>query len=108
MLAETLVRSWRRKLFPLARRCGELCGLSFAAWIGSLPLASKYFHLFSPVSRLANVVAVPVGTLAPIANLGALNCGHWLPWFTVLFNHTAWFLMVSFGNVPILMALLQL
>jgi beta-lactamase superfamily II metal-dependent hydrolase len=63
--------------------------------MGSIPLAAKYFHLFSPVSILANLFAVPLGTFALMANLGALVCGHWLPWFTELFNHAAWFFMVA-------------
>jgi competence protein ComEC len=65
-------------------------GLSFAAWVGSIPLSAYYFHLFSPVSTLANVFAVPIGTFGLMANLGALFCGTWLPWVTVLLNNTAW------------------
>ena len=74
---------------------GRYCALSFAAWVGSIPLAAKYFHLFSPVSTPANIVAVPLGTLALMSNLGALLCGTWLPWVTALFNHSAWFFMVA-------------
>ena len=56
-------------------------------------LSAKYFHLFSPVSTLANIVAVPLGTLALMSNLGALICGAWLPFATELFNNAAWFFM---------------
>jgi competence protein ComEC len=69
--------------------------LSLAAWAGSIPLSALYFHLFSPVSPLANIVAVPLGTLALMSNLGALICGSWLPFATELFNHSAWFFMVA-------------
>ncbi len=41
------------------------------------------------------MVAVPLGTLALMSNLGALLCGTWLPWVTGLFNHSAWFFMVA-------------
>jgi competence protein ComEC len=58
-----------------------------------------YFHLFSPVSTPANIVAVPLGTLALMSNLGALVCGTWLPWATELFNHAAWFFMVAMTDV---------
>jgi len=101
LLAEELVPMWRKKLLVYAQRFAQFCGLSFAAWMGSLPLAAKYFHLFSPVSTLANVFAVPLGALALTANLGALICGHWLPWLTVLFNHAAWFLMVAMTWVSV-------
>jgi competence protein ComEC len=101
LLAEELVPMWRRKLLVYAHRFAQFCGLSFAAWLGSLPLAAEYFHLFSPVSTLANLLAVPLGASALMANLGALICGHWLPWCTVLFNYAAWFLMVAMTWVSV-------
>jgi beta-lactamase superfamily II metal-dependent hydrolase len=36
-----------------------------------------------------------------MANLGALVCGQWLPWFTELFNHAAWFFMVAMTWVSV-------
>jgi beta-lactamase superfamily II metal-dependent hydrolase len=88
-------------LLARAQALAHFAGLSLAAWLGSLPLAAKYFHLFSPVSTLANLLAVPLGAGALTANLGALLCGHWLPWLTVLFNHAAWFLMVAMTWVSV-------
>jgi beta-lactamase superfamily II metal-dependent hydrolase len=73
--------------------------LSFAAWVGSIPLSAKYFHLFSPVSTPANIVAVPLGTLALMSNFGSLVCGMWFPWATELFNHSAWFFMSAMTAV---------
>jgi competence protein ComEC len=101
LVPDKLVPRWKKTFRWLARRFLRYCGLSFAAWIGSIPLAAKYFHLFSPVSTLANIFAVPLGTFALMANLGALVCGHWLPWFTELFNHAAWFFMVAMTWVSI-------
>lgn len=101
LLPDELVPRWRKNLLIWSRRFAHFCGLSFAAWMGSLPLAAKYFHLFSPVSTPANVFAVPLGALALTANLGALICGHWLPWFTEIFNHAAWFLMAAMTWVSV-------
>ena len=95
LLPDELVSGWKKSGRWLARKFLRYVGLSFAAWIGSLPLAAKYFHLFSPVSTPANLLAVPLGTFALMGNLGALACGHWLPWLTELFNHAAWFFMVA-------------
>jgi ComEC/Rec2-related protein len=99
MLPRELLPAWKKVWLWFARKFARYCGLSFAAWIGSLPLSAKYFHLFSPVSTPANILAVPLGTFALMANLGALVCGHWLPWFTELFNHAAWFFMVAMTRV---------
>lgn len=101
LLPAVLVPAWRRKLVVWLRAFAHFCALSFTAWLGSLPLAAKFFHLFSPVSTLANVFAVPCGTAALMANLGALVCGHWLPGLTMLFNHAAWFAMVAMTWVSV-------
>ncbi len=101
LLPDELESGWKSASRWLARKSARYCGLSFAAWIGSLPLSAKYFHLFSPVSTPANLLAVPLGTFALMANLGALVCGHGLPWLTGLFNHAAWFFMVAMTWVSV-------
>jgi competence protein ComEC len=99
LLPAALVPKWRRALTQTARFSARYFSLSLAAWIGSIPLSAFYFHLFSPISPLANVIAVPLGTFALMANLGALVCGTWLPFATGLFNNAAWFLMLEMGRV---------
>ena len=101
LLPDGLLPAWRKTLLWFLRKFARYCGLSLAAWVGSLPLSAKYFHLFSPVSTPANILAVPLGTFALMANLGALVCGHWLPWVTELFNHAAWFFMVAMTWVSV-------
>jgi competence protein ComEC len=101
LLPNELLPRWRRALTATLRMASRYFTLSFAAWVGSIPLAAKYFHLFSPVSTLANIVAVPLGTLALMSNLGALICGNWLPWATELFNNSAWFFMVAMTDVSV-------
>ena len=99
LLPDELIPKWRRALVSFLRIAARYFSLSFAAWIGSIPLSAEYFHLFSPVSTPANIIAVPLGTFALMANLGALVCGSWLPWATTLFNHAAWFFMVAMTDV---------
>jgi competence protein ComEC len=50
LLPEALIPHWRRTLTGTLRRLSRYAALSLAAWVGSIPLAAKYFHLFSPVS----------------------------------------------------------
>jgi competence protein ComEC len=66
---------------------------SLAAWLGSIPLIAYYFHLFTPVSLLANLVVVPLSGLALMSNLASLIVGGWFPACAELFNHSAWFWM---------------
>jgi ComEC/Rec2-related protein len=101
LLPDELLPRWRRTLTATLRMLSRYFALSFAAWVGSIPLSAKYFHLFSPISTLANIIAVPLGTLSLMSNLGALICGNWLPWVTELFNNSAWFFMVAMTNVSV-------
>lgn len=99
LLPAALVPRSRRVLTEILRVLGRYFSLSLAAWVGSIPLSAYYFHLFSLVSPLANLIAVPLGTFALMANLGALLCGTWLPFATGLFNNAAWLLMLEMGAV---------
>ena len=98
-LPNDLIPKWRRVLISTSRILARYFSLSFAAWLGSIPLSALYFHLFSPVSPIANLIAVPLGTLALMSNLGALICGSWFPLTTELFNHSAWFFMSAMTDV---------
>jgi len=89
-LPDDLRPLWRRWVEGLLRFVTASLATSLAAWFGSLPLIAWYFHLFTPGSLLANLLVVPVSSLALMANLGALACGDWLPPVTELFNHSAW------------------
>lgn len=93
LLPQELLPRWRRWLNEVMRVIAAGLTTSLAAWLGSLPLTAYYFHLFSPVTLLANLIVVPLSGLALMANLASLVCGTWLPWATELFNNAAWFFM---------------
>jgi competence protein ComEC len=99
LLPNELLPQWRRSLISFLRLLARYCSLSFAAWVGSILLSEKYFHLFSPISTFANIVAVPLGTLVLMSNLGALVCGAWFSGATELFNNAAWFFMSAMTGV---------
>jgi len=69
----------RRLSAWLRRQTASLACVSFAAWLGSLPLLLGHFHSFTPVALIANLVLVPMAgwclTLACASLLAAL-----LPW----------------------------
>jgi competence protein ComEC len=93
LLPEELRPRWRKTLRVPAEFLGDLSLTSFAAWIGSLPLVAFYFHIVTPVSTPANVLAVPLCALVLISNLASLLLAAWLPFGAELFNHAGWFLM---------------
>ena len=93
LLPRELLPRWQRWSYPVARLLLTWLAVSLAAWFGSWPLTAYYFHIFSPVTLLANLIIVPLSSAALAANLGSLVCGDWLPWGTELFNHSAWFWM---------------
>jgi competence protein ComEC len=78
-----------------------------AAWLGSIPLVAYYFHIVTPISALANMLAVPLCVLVLAANLISLLLAGWFPLGAALFNHIGWLLMdwihetsVWFANWP--------
>ncbi|HVY72144.1 MAG TPA: ComEC/Rec2 family competence protein, partial [Verrucomicrobiae bacterium] len=93
LLPDELRPEWQKRLDKPVHFLATNFGASLAAWLGSLPVIAWYFHLFTPVSLVANLVVVPLSSLALAGNLGSLVCGHWLAPVTVLFNHSGWFLM---------------
>jgi competence protein ComEC len=106
LLAPEVLPKWQRAGRAIARIVLGSFVTSLAAWLGSLPLTMIYFHLFTPVTLLANLFIVPMAGLALACNLGSLLCGAWLPVLTELFNHCAWFWMtamvkISHGSVEI-------
>jgi ComEC/Rec2-related protein len=92
-LPDELRPRWQRWLDWPVRAITTSLATSLAAWLGSLPLIACYFHLFTPASLLANLIVVPLSSLALMCNLGALVCGNWLPWATDAFNHSGWLFM---------------
>src|SRR5207237_1347177 len=75
LLPSHLRPRWRRCLDGPVHFVTSSLALSLAAWLGSMPLVACYFHLFTPISLLANLVVVPLGSLALMSNLGSLLCG---------------------------------
>jgi ComEC/Rec2-related protein len=90
LLPPELIPRWQRWLGAPLRLLTTSFVTSLAAWLGSLPLTAYYFHLFSPVTLLANLLIVPASSAALACNLGSLAFGSWLPSITELFNHSAW------------------
>ena len=66
---------------------------SLAAWLGSIPLVAYYFNLFTPSSLVANLIVVPLSSVALASNMASLAVGAFAPGAAELFNHTAWLAM---------------
>ncbi|MDB6065993.1 MAG: ComEC/Rec2-related protein [Pedosphaera sp.] len=93
LLPEGLQPGWRKLLRKPARTILELLLTSVAAWLGSIPLVAWYFHLITPMSGPANVLAVPLCGFVLICNLSSLLLGAWFPFGAELFNHAGWLFM---------------
>jgi len=93
-LPDELRPRWQRWLARPLRWTAAGLATSLAAWVGSIPLIAHYFHLFTPVSLLANLIVVPLSSLALTSTMASLVTGGWFPACAVLFNHSAWFWML--------------
>ncbi len=65
-------------------------GVTLAAWIGSFVFMAGYFHLISPVSIVANAVAVPLAFIVLALGLMSLLCGIFSTSLVVLVNQANW------------------
>jgi competence protein ComEC len=93
LLPGTLVPKWRRGIEGSLTWGVRLVSCSLAAWIGLLPLMAVYFHLFTPVSILANVLVIPLlGFIIALGMVAMVVQGVW-PWLTLTFNNANFFLL---------------
>jgi competence protein ComEC len=86
LLPEDLRPRWQRILHTPLRYVLDLFFSSLAAWLGSIPLVAYYFHIFTPVSTLANVLAVPLCIALLAANVASLLLVGWFPAGAMIFN----------------------
>jgi competence protein ComEC len=92
-LPDSLKSRWPGALRAAVIFIIDTSALSLAAWLGSIPLAAAYFHLFTPASVPANILVVPLTALALMGVMASLLTAAWFPALAVLFNHANWFLM---------------
>jgi len=59
----------------ITRHVTGVVSVSLAAWVSSMPLTAYYFGWFTPVSVLANLVAVPVTSLILLAGTLSIVLG---------------------------------
>jgi competence protein ComEC len=89
-----------RSLFGARRRLighsvswlARAASVSFAAWIGSLPLMLWYYYLVTPISLLANLVVVPIAFFVLAGGLMSMVAAPVSTWLSVVFNNANWFL----------------
>lgn len=93
LLPATLTPRWRGYAQRVLRWLGEALAVGFATLLASLPLTVHWFHLINPVSLAANLVVVPLSSLALVANFASVLTAFWVPVVSEIFNASAWVLM---------------
>jgi competence protein ComEC len=88
-----LVPRWRAWLREPLGWLIALVSCSVAAWVGLLPLMAVYFHLFTPVSIVANLLVIPLLTGVIALGLAATAVCGWWPWMAVIFNNANFLLL---------------
>ena len=101
LLPAALRPPWHRWLLAPVHWVTSGFTTSLAAWLGSIPLIAYYFHLFTPVSLLANLIVVPLSSAALASNLASIIVGGWFPGCAELFNHSAWLFMALMIRVSV-------
>ena len=104
-----------RSLLSRTRRTTERMGefvlrgasVSFAAWLGSLPLMLWYYNLVTPISLLANLIVVPIAFFILAVGLISIIAAPISAALSVILNNTNWLLahlvlgvVHSFAQLP--------
>ena len=87
-LPRQLRAGWIQSLDHPVKWASGSMAVSLAAWAGSLPVVAYYFNLTTPVTLLANLVAVPLSSIALCASMFSL----FLP-FQPISNVVGWAFM---------------
>jgi competence protein ComEC len=66
--------------------------VSFAAWIGSLPLMLWYYNLVTPISLLANLIVVPIAFFILAGGLLSMVAAPISSTLSIIFNNMNWLL----------------
>jgi beta-lactamase superfamily II metal-dependent hydrolase len=89
-LPESLWSRWTRWRIALWRTGSQTLSVSITAWAASCLFTAGYFHMFSPVTVIANLFAVPVAFLLLALGVASVATAPWLPQAAICFNHSAW------------------
>ena len=93
LLPRELVPVWRMKLVHAVMWLAMLAGGSFAAWLGLVPLMAVYFHLFTPVSIVANLLVIPLlGSVIALGLASVVASAVW-PGLALVFNNANFFVL---------------
>jgi ComEC/Rec2-related protein len=89
-LPRSLFTPWRRFGNTISIWLCRAAGVSFAAWVGSLPLMFWYYHLVTLTSLVANLVVVPIAFFVLAGALLSLLAAPVSHWLSLVFNNANW------------------
>ncbi|MEP6936788.1 MAG: ComEC/Rec2 family competence protein [Chthoniobacterales bacterium] len=89
-LPRSLFSRSRRSIEELSLWVARAGSVSCAAWLGSLPLMLRYYHLVTPISLLANLVVIPIAYCVLAGGLISLLAAPVSAWISVVFNNANW------------------
>ena len=89
-LPRSLFTARRRALNHSLSWLARAASVSFAAWIGSLPLMLWYYHLVTLISLLANLVVVPIAFFVLAGGLLSMVAAPLSTWLSMVFNNANW------------------
>ena len=93
LVPDPLVPEWRKWAERKWTQCKQLACGSLAAGIGILPMMAAYFHLFAPVSLVANLLVVPLVSVIMAVGMAALVAHPVCPWLAAMFNNANYLLL---------------
>ncbi|XHR26846.1 MAG: ComEC/Rec2 family competence protein [Chthoniobacteraceae bacterium] len=98
-LPRTLWSPWLRARTWGARHLAEGVAVSSVAWLGSTPLMIHYFHLWSPSTVPANLIAALLTWGMLVTGLAAVSAGVFCKGLAIIFNNANWLIAKTLLSV---------
>ena len=93
LIPRELVPGWRLTLTRVVTWFVLLAGGSLVAWLGLVPLMAVYFHLFTPISIVANLLVIPLLGCVIALGLASVVAHAVCPWLALIFNNANFFVL---------------
>ena len=92
-LPEKLLPRWQRGWYAAVRSVNASLVISIASFVGTMPLIAHYFHLFTAINFLSNLIIVPLSTLTIVTGFASFVLDLMCRPLAALLNNANYFFM---------------
>lgn len=85
-----LLAPWRDRAWKASKIVCGVAGVCLAAWLSSAPLSLYYFHSFTPITPVANILVTPLAAAIMLFSAGSALIAWLAPSVAMILNFGNW------------------